>query len=170
MLPKTNYLSIYILFLISGEVNFSESIKESQNISTFRMVSTMDGGETRIFENDIDRVIEKARTFTNDVRNVSVPYEVYLQDYKVLDLPPEPTFIEIQNQDFVLKELLEYRDKCQQLLNDILYIKLYPEQFNSPQNFNISEIEAKLKQQLTPITQRAQQCVVNLGMCNLDDS
>jgi hypothetical protein len=142
-----------------------QKFQESKNLSVY---SFQQGGADTTQVINVDGIIEKASKFPMDVRNVAVPQVVFLQDYKILDLPPGPNFIDIENANDVLKKYYSTRNALLQKLNDIDYILLHDDQFVSPNREALVKGRTEVASALDNITSCASKCADYVKDCKFN--
>jgi hypothetical protein len=72
----------------------SDRLTESElHVTTFQQ-----GGQGAVLDTDVETMMNKAKTFAETVKGkYSVPYEALLADYRTLDLPSGPNFVDIES-------------------------------------------------------------------------
>ncbi len=121
---------------------------------------------TASFETDIDKVIERARTFPTIVKNNPFPYRVLLQDYLALDLPKPPDFLQLQNAKEVLQEITSLRTPLFTIVNNIDFILSHPDQFENPApNVNLNGVRDTVASAIQKLTDAGSQCIQDINKC-----
>lgn len=133
-----------------------KSASQGHNIT----VHHSQGGGDQEASTDIAACINQALGFSKTVTpQTGVPVSVFLQDYRSLDLPKPPNFIEVENAREVLETIMSTRRDALTRLNNINFILTHPEQFINPGNLNLSA--QKLATAIKVLTDAASQCVDN---------
>ena len=145
--------------------SFKQAVKKSSERKALKISTFQRGGDMRV-ANTPDELIAKVTTFASTVQGErSVPYGALLVDYRSLDLPDGPSFIELQQAQEVLAALARMRTTLMGLINDIDYIRTHPAEFYKVNA--ASEVEAlskqreTLRQLLTTYMQAAKRCARN---------
>jgi hypothetical protein len=112
----------------------------------------------------IDEIIAKAQSFPTEALHNPRNISAVIQDYFALNLPHH-TPIQVENARDVLKHYAKIRAELQNKLNDIEYIKLHPDQFQDPQNFDLTKFQSDTESALDALTASASQCVEHVELC-----
>ena len=89
----------------------------------------------------------------------SIPWSVVLQDYKTLDLPAPPNFIDLLNAQDVLSSVMDLRRTVLNKLNSVHYIFEFPEQFPRPLPVDLNRIANQCADALKILTDAASQAI-----------
>ena len=127
-------------------------------------------GKPLPFKPDIDKIIEYAADFPTAVATRGAPFAVLLQDYRTLDLPKPPNFVDLEAQRDNLIRML--RDRNQDLVNldKVDFILDNQGQFEglSPQKVvELTDTRNVLAARINQITRQASLCADNAEKCDL---
>jgi hypothetical protein len=152
--------------VFSAEASFSSAVQRFTGQTSLKVDSFQQGGHDTSPTINIDEIIKKASEFPAGIAQAAVPFQAFLQDYEALDLPPGPTFVDIDNARLVLQRFLPLRNALVQKLNDIDYILANPDQFENVASFDLAAMETSLTDALNELTQNASTCVDNPKDCH----
>lgn len=158
-------LDFGILLFGGGDVKFSESLQDIHQVSNSTIKSFQLGGRDQTQPTEIQQVINKASKFANDVANSGVPIRALIQDYKTLDYPAQPNFIDIENARLTMNHYFRIRNVLQSKLNDIEFIRENPNQFTDIDMYDIPGKEQQIEGLLDVIKRNASACVNNVNTC-----
>lgn len=152
--------------VFAAEAKFSDAIKKYSGQSRLQVTSNQIGGaaEGAKQQVSIDEIISKAQSFPTEALHNPRNISVVIQDYFAIDLPHH-TPIQVENARDVLKHYAKIRAELQNELNDIEYIKLHPDQFQDPQNFDLTKLIRDTESALDSLTASASQCVEHVEQC-----
>jgi len=109
----------------SGSATFSESIKKLTEGSSLKVTSFQLGGKDTTQPITIEEIIKKASKFPLDVIDNAVPIQAFIQDYKILDLPPEPNFVNIENAKLALQQFYRLRNTFVNKLSSSMELEFF---------------------------------------------
>ena len=116
-------------------------------------------------------MIDKAVNFRKSAGDHGVTCKVLLQDYLALDLPPNPTFVDLQNQKDTLEDCFRQRNRLQKNLNDVEFISSNPDQFVKPApgvpGVNLNAMRDDLAAALNAYSKEAAKCIRDFRACAL---
>jgi len=155
--------------LFSGQAEFSSAVQRFKGQTSLIVNSLQLGGTDTTQAVNVDDILAKAANFAPEVRQSATKFSAFLQDYKALDLPDGPNPVDIENARLVLQNYTPLRNQLVQKLNEIEYIQIHPEQFVSPENFDLVSLQAQVSAALRVITQNASTCANNIKNCQFPD-
>jgi hypothetical protein len=130
-------------------VEFSKEVSQYTGETNLRVDSFQQGGTDATPAINFDIAIAKALAFPNQVKQSAQSYSVRLQEYQKIDLPKPPNQVKIDNARDVITRYNALRTRLVQLLNDLDYIRLHPDQFVKPEEFPLQDSENKLPKRST---------------------
>jgi hypothetical protein len=111
-------------------------------------------------------MIDKAVKFRAAAAQHGVTCKVLLQDYRSLDLPPNPNFVDLQQQKDTLADCFRQRNLLQKNLNDVEFILANPVQFEAPATgVNLNSMRDQLAAALNVYAHAASSCVNDFRTC-----
>ena len=111
-------------------------------------------------------MIEKAVKFRATAGEHGVTCKVLLQDYRSLDLPPNPNFVNLQQQKDTLADCFRQRNLLLKNLNDVEFILSNPGQFDAPASgVNLNAMRDQLAAALNVYADAASRCVNDFRTC-----
>ena len=120
--------------------------------------SQIGGAQTASLEPS--QVIAQGLNFASTVTpDKSVPFSVVLQDYKTLDLPAPPNFVDLQNARDVISTIMDLRKAVLSKLNSAHYIIAHPEQFPTPLPLDVNKFANGCAAALKILTDAASQAI-----------
>jgi hypothetical protein len=151
-----------------GEQDFSQSFKELNKNFSITVFSYISGGVGSVHEIDPDAVLRKAAAFSQEVQgDKGHPYEVILQDYKILTLPASPNWVDMIKVKDALRLYSNMRDTLMDYENKLAYIERNPEQFNILPSFNMGDLRKQILDAVEAISDMASRCVAKPLDCDL---
>jgi hypothetical protein len=118
-------------FPASASVQVSSSLQQcTMNHRTNLFINQL-GGDP-LGSMNISTLISQLFNFASSIRtsqDKSVPYTAFLQDYKVLDLPLVPNWVDLSAARENIAMLMNDREAAVTLLNKVNYVLLHPDQF-----------------------------------------
>jgi hypothetical protein len=150
------------MFEASGQ--FSQSLKTALEGKSIQVRSFQQGGEDVRQPTTPDEMVAKARNFPSQVAGgKAVPYEVLLMDYRTLDLPFLPNWVDLQNAREVLQDLWILRNQLRKTLNDIHYILVPAHQglfeLDKDKVSQLNKSAQLLAETLNTVTREASKCI-----------
>lgn len=149
-------------FPVSASVQVTNSLQQSTMNHTTNLYINQSGGDPLKGLN-ISTLVDQLFGFADSVKtiqNKSVAYIAFLQDYKVLDLPFEPNWVDLSTAQENISMLMRNREAAVTLLNEVNYVLLHPDQFpdRSP---SLSTSVSALTDYINTVTQGASNIVNN---------
>ncbi len=149
-------------FPASASAQVTNSLQQSVMNHTTNLYINQSGGDPLKGLN-VSTLVDQLFGFADAVKtieNKSVPYIAFLQDYKVLDLPFEPNWVDLSAAQENIGILMRNREAAVTLLNEVNYVLLHPDQFpdRSP---SLSTSAGALTDYINTVTQGASSIVNN---------
>lgn len=154
----------------SAEVEFSSSVAALASHSSVKVSSFQRGGDTTQAET-ASAIAKKALEFGPDVAgDRGVPYAVTLMDYRSLDMPAEPNWVDLQNAKDVIRATLRLRASVLTVLNDIDYILTHRNQFEPHDTEQLNATRNRLAAAFNGLTDAASRCADDVSQCRLPEA
>jgi hypothetical protein len=157
----------YLTF--SGSANFKDQIQRMTQNTSLMISSLQIGGSDPGMKVGItlDEILNKVDSFPAQILQGGVPIQAFIQDYKALDFPDPPNFIDIENRQLTLMQYYRLRNVLVQKLNDLIYItQEHPEQFEDVDKYNLPDALHKVQGWLDAITRSASNCANAIQDCS----
>jgi hypothetical protein len=146
-------------------VQFGNLMSSISQTNSLRILSKRIGGPDRI-DTSVAQILDTVQSFPATVRQSGSACKVLLQDYKALDLPTPPNFVDLLNRKEVLQEVLDLRTPLTQRLNEVDFILTNPDQFESPaEGVDLNQLRNQLATAIRALTDRASQCINDITKC-----
>ena len=158
---------------VKAKVSIEQAMAEVSESTEIRISTFQQGGDTTALTSPAE-IVTKAREFARSVPVDSpnaFPYEVGLVDYKSLDLPEGPNWVDLQNQKEALEHAAVLRADAKTYLNNLRYIIANPEQFELEDSHvdQINEGLRVLSQGLTDLGRAASRCASRPQECPMPE-
>jgi hypothetical protein len=88
-----------------------------------------------------------------------------VQDYRSLDLPAVPNYVDLENAKSVLRNYYSLRNQLIEQMNKIDYILGHADEFDNVEGFNLPARRIDIVNNLNIITGSASNCVNNVKQC-----
>lgn len=148
----------------AGE-QFSESLRTVTKNRQVKVSSFQAGGADTQVASTAEEIVTKAANFAAQVAgDKGVPYAVELADYKTLDLPEGPNWVDLQNARDVLQRFATQRSYLVPMLNNIDYILLHQDEFEIPDPAGVDQLNTareEIRTALNSITAAASRAANN---------
>jgi hypothetical protein len=151
--------------LIAGgevDVEIDEDTKSMIGRSELTIFTFQRGGvdEGLGFTSDNAEVLQRLKGFPAIARKNPAPYFAQTAEYNVLDLPPGPNPVDVQNQREVVDDCMRTRLKLLTIKNDLEFILMHPDYFEEPPNSGkLSEWISSITEQTNLVTQAASRAI-----------
>jgi len=158
----------YGAFGIGGSIktDLTDDMKHHLQDSELHITTFQQGGENVGLDNDVEAMMLKASTFAASVKGTfAVPYSALLVDYRSLDLPAGPTFVDIRQAEEVLEDLARWRSQLLIKKNSIESVQLHPEYYSNPDFVTLQKAHDQIVNELNEINRRARRCADRLSGC-----
>jgi hypothetical protein len=143
-----------------ASASFSQSVSKATERKSVRVRSFQEGGQDTRQPTTAADMVAKAVAFAAQVAgSEGVPYEVLLLDYRTLDLPAVPNWVDLQNAKEVLQDLWILRNQLRSNLNNIDYILTHQDQFENPNVAALNTSASGFKTAIRDVTRAASQCI-----------
>jgi hypothetical protein len=113
-------------------------------------------------------MLQKTQNLPADVAAHPVATRVFLQDYRSLDLPAPPNFIDIQLARDAVQSYFDQRAVLKSFLNDVVYIEKHTDAFESFDPAPVQAQVTKASAALTALAHDASQCQNNIHACQVN--
>jgi hypothetical protein len=134
----------------------------------FSLTSSIEGGDTS-FAPDAKEIIDRALRFPETVAGGRAkPFMVQVKDYKVLDHPEGPNWVDALNAREVMNDLMRERLRLRQLRNDVDAVLKNPDRFERPHAAQLAEKKVEINSALDAIMTAASRCINNVKDCKRD--
>jgi hypothetical protein len=144
----------------AASAQFSSSVKKATSKASLQIRSFQQGGQDTRQTVNLDEMVAKAVAFPAQVAgSKGVPYEILLQDYRTLDLPPVPNWVDLQNAKQVLQDLWVLRNQLHSNLNNINYILTHQDQFQNPNVGKLNNAASALRTAIRDVTRAASNAI-----------
>jgi hypothetical protein len=151
-----------------GSGSFSDSFKQTVSNRNVKVTCYIEGGTIpNPLPTTIDMMMSAASAWPQTVAQKAVPYTALLDGYGVLPLPNPPNYIDLQQQQDVLSQCSLWRNQDLMTLNDIAYIKTYPNQFVNPNAAQLEQWQNDITQDLNTIAAAASNALNNPAQAKL---
>ncbi len=149
-----------------ASASFSKAVSSMSKNRTVKVTSYQQGGDSAVVTK-ADEIVAKAQAFPPSVAgDKAVPYSVLLHDYRSLDLPSEPNFIDLQNAREVMQKISLLRNRLVMLLNDIDYVLTRQSQFQDYDQGMLQSSRDQVNQAINELTAAASRCANNVKDCS----
>jgi hypothetical protein len=148
-----------------ASAKFSENLKNLTKDVSLQVYAYQAGGEGPQ-STDVDKIVQKASNFQNEVKDKAIPIQAVIMDYGSLETPASPNMIEIEKQRNVIARLRKLRNTTLNTLNDIDYIQNHPEQFIITEEHKLSDKRKEIEKALDNIYTSASACQNDVNQCN----
>ena len=154
--------------VVSASGKFTQVMQEIAQNHTLRVTSFQQGGQgdQTTVATTAEAIIQKAATFGSTVAGgAAAPYAVLLEDYKTLNLPAAPNFIDLENARTVMEYCAERYKALMLLLNKVEYILEHQSQFVSPDVAALNEAKKQLTGAINIVKNAASKCADKVEQC-----
>jgi len=136
----------------SASAQFSASLRAVTEGRQVKVSSFQAGGADTRVATTADEIIDKAVGFAAQVAaDKGVPYAVELQDYRTLDMPDVPNWVDLDNARDVLQRYATQRSFLVPMLNNLDYILLHQDEFEIADDSQVDELNAVREQFRTTV-------------------
>jgi hypothetical protein len=143
-----------------AEHKFTMAIQKAAQGRRIHIHSHQSGGSNTTSPTDPVNMAKKAQTFAQGVAgDMAVAYGIVAQDYKVLDIPNSPNWVDIQNAKQILRQILQRRNTLVQESSKIAYVLSHPTQFEPFQSKVLQQLDVKISDTLNEYLKAASHCV-----------
>lgn len=152
-------------FSLDVKAEFEMMIERVVSNRSFSLTSSIEGGDTT-FARDAGEIIDKALRYPETVAgDRAKPFMVQVKDYKVLDHPEGPNWVDVLNAREVMDDLMRDRLKLQTLRNDVDAVLKKPDRFERPNLAMLAESREEINSALDDIMAAASLCVNSIKDC-----
>lgn len=139
----------------SGEVAFTERMREATSNRFLKVSMYQAGGNETSVTSSVDEILARVKDYAAAVEVEPVPYAALLLDYGTLDLPSGPNVVEVETARTVLVQFARQRTTLLALLNDVTYVRENQEQFVAPDMTALNDLAAVIADKLNTLTDNA---------------
>jgi hypothetical protein len=157
----------------SLDADISSKVSSSKSKLDVSVYVYQSGGRDNKTETTLDAIMQKAHVFPTLVgADAAVPYSMLLHDYTELALPTDGlTFIDVQNQQDVLKFNSGLLDRFSTVVNDIDFVRKNIDEFKNPDGSVVDDaVLAKARkdclQEMDAIRLQMSQCSKDARACS----
>jgi len=144
-----------------GSGNFSSSFTQTVESHNCKVTCYIEGGTIPTLPSTVTMLMDAVSTWPQTVAANAVPYAALLDGYGILPLPNPPNYIDLQHEQDVLNQCALYRNQDLQTLNDIAYIKNYPNEFVNPNAAQLEQWQNDISADLNTIAKAASDALNN---------
>jgi hypothetical protein len=142
-----------------ADVSFSHKMRSVAEHRFMKVSMYQAGGTDTTTTNNIEQALAKIKTFAASVETKPVPYSALIIDYRTLDLPAPPTWVDVETARAVLLQFARHRQALLTMLNDIDYVRENNDQFVDPDIPALNAAAAAIATRLNELTANARQAV-----------
>jgi len=140
------------------KTKFIDFVSKAAQNHVLNVFSVQLGGAETTAQTQIEAIIDKAARFAASARDIAAKYQVDVASYKILDLPPQANFLDLQQQKETLQTVFRDRTILIERLNDIDFMLLNANQFTTP-SINLNDVRRQVVDAVNQFTDAGSHCI-----------